>query len=91
MGHCPGRFNSALACALVASKLNFKVAHVGAGLRSGDRSMPEEINRLLTDHLSDLLFTPSQDACQNLEDEGIEASKIHLVTFMERRSTQQSG
>ena len=75
----PGDVNSTLACALVASKLNVKVAHIEAGLRSRDRSMPEEINRLLTDHLSDLLFTPSSDANQNLEDEGIKARKIHLV------------
>lgn len=75
----PGDVNSTLACALVASKLNVKVAHVEAGLRSRDRSMPEEINRLLTDHLSDLLFTPSSDANRNLEDEGINGSKIHLV------------
>lgn len=74
-----GDVNSTLACSLVSSKLNFGVAHVEAGLRSFDRSMPEEINRLVTDQLSDLLFTPSEDANQNLEHEGVGQDKIHLV------------
>jgi UDP-N-acetylglucosamine 2-epimerase (non-hydrolysing) len=56
-----------------------QVAHVEAGLRSFDRSMPEEINRILTDDLSDLLFTPSEDGNRNLEREGVEAAKVHLV------------
>lgn len=74
-----GDVNSTLACSLVCSKLGYPVAHVEAGLRSFDRSMPEEINRLITDQLSELLFTPSKDANHNLEREGIEAEKIHLV------------
>lgn len=74
-----GDVNSTVAAAQVCSKLGVRVAHVEAGLRSRDRSMPEEINRLLTDQLSDLLFTPSADADQNLLQEGIERSRIHLV------------
>ncbi|HEV2395376.1 MAG TPA: UDP-N-acetylglucosamine 2-epimerase (non-hydrolyzing) [Candidatus Sulfotelmatobacter sp.] len=74
-----GDVNSTLAAALVCSKLGVRVGHVEAGLRSRDRSMPEEINRLLTDQLSDLLFTPSADADENLAHEGIDKSKIHLV------------
>ena len=74
-----GDVNSTLAAALVCSKLGVRVGHVEAGLRSRDRSMPEEINRLLTDQLSDLLFTPSADGDENLLHEGIESSKIHRV------------
>jgi UDP-N-acetylglucosamine 2-epimerase (non-hydrolysing) len=74
-----GDVNSTLACALVAAKLLVPVAHVEAGLRSFDRTMPEEINRTLTDHLSDYLFTTSQDANENLLREGISAAKIHLA------------
>jgi UDP-N-acetylglucosamine 2-epimerase (non-hydrolysing) len=74
-----GDVNSTLAAALVCSKLGIRVAHVEAGLRSRDRTMPEEINRILTDQLSDLLFTPSADADQNLHAEGIDASRIRLV------------
>jgi len=74
-----GDVNSTVAAALVSSKLLIRVAHVEAGLRSGDRTMPEEINRLLTDQLSDALFTPSGDADENLLREGIAPSKIHLV------------
>jgi UDP-N-acetylglucosamine 2-epimerase (non-hydrolysing) len=74
-----GDVNSTLACALVCVKLGVKVAHVEAGLRSRDRSMPEEINRLLTDQISDLLFTPSQDADQNLRAEGIPEERIRFV------------
>ncbi len=74
-----GDVNSTLACALVCAKLGLPVAHVEAGLRSGDRSMPEEINRLLTDQIADLLFTPSRDADANLLREGVAASKIHFV------------
>jgi UDP-N-acetylglucosamine 2-epimerase (non-hydrolysing) len=74
-----GDVNSTLAAALVCSKLGVRVAHVEAGLRSRDRSMPEEINRVLTDQLADLLFTPSCDADENLRREGIESEKIHCV------------
>lgn len=74
-----GDVNSTVAAALVCSKLLIPVAHVEAGLRSGDRTMPEEINRLVTDQLSDLLFTPSADGDENLKREGIAASKIRLV------------
>ena len=74
-----GDVNSTLACALVCVKLGVKVAHVEAGLRSRDRSMPEEINRLLTDQIADLLFTPSYDADENLLVEGIPHERIRLV------------
>ena len=74
-----GDVNSTIACALVCAKLGVKVAHVEAGLRSRDRSMPEEINRILTDSISDLLFTTSQDADENLLQEGIPADKIRFV------------
>jgi UDP-N-acetylglucosamine 2-epimerase (non-hydrolysing) len=74
-----GDVNSTVAAALVCSKLAIRVGHVEAGLRSRDRSMPEEINRLLTDQLSDLLFTPSPDGDENLLREGIDSSKIHRV------------
>lgn len=74
-----GDVNSTMACTLVASKLGFQVAHVEAGLRSYDRTMPEEINRLVTDALADLLFTPSADANENLIREGISPAKIRLV------------
>src|SRR5437667_4626254 len=74
-----GDVNSTIACALVCAKLGIKVAHVEAGLRSRDRTMPEEINRILTDSISDLLFTTSQDADENLLQEGIPAEKIRFV------------
>jgi UDP-N-acetylglucosamine 2-epimerase (non-hydrolysing) len=74
-----GDVNSTVAAALVCSKLGFPIGHVEAGLRSRDRTMPEEINRLLTDQLSDLLFTPSPDADENLLHEGVDRSHIHLV------------
>lgn len=88
-----GDVNSTLACALVAAKITYPmssahaknsrirplIAHVEAGLRSCDRSMPEEINRILTDALSDLLFTPSRDADENLKQEGISGEKIFFV------------
>ena len=74
-----GDVNSTLACALVCVKLGVKVAHVEAGLRSRDRTMPEEINRLLTDQIADLLFTPSADADTNLLAEGIPQARIRLV------------
>jgi len=74
-----GDVNSTLAAALCASKLGVPVAHVEAGLRSGDRSMPEELNRLLTDQLADLLFTTERGAADNLDREGIAAAKVHFV------------
>ena len=74
-----GDVNSTVACALVCSKLGVRVAHVEAGLRSRDRTMPEEINRLLTDQISDLLFTPSRDGDENLVKEGVNPAKIHFV------------
>jgi UDP-N-acetylglucosamine 2-epimerase (non-hydrolysing) len=74
-----GDVNSTIACALVCAKLNVKVAHVEAGLRSRDRTMPEEINRILTDAISDLLLTTSQDADENLKAEGVAADKIKFV------------
>src|SRR5205814_5579199 len=77
-----GDVNSTLACAIVCAKLHVKVAHVEAGLRSRDRSMPEEINRLLTDQVADLLLTPSADADRNLLAEGIPAERIRLVGNM---------
>ncbi len=74
-----GDVNSTVAAAMVCAKLGIRVAHVEAGLRSFDRAMPEEINRLVTDQLSDLLFTPSSDGDANLVREGIPKEKIHLV------------
>src|SRR6266481_4706925 len=81
-----GDVNSTLACALVTSKISFDsdgsgpvIAHVEAGLRSFDRSMPEEVNRILTDHVSDLLFVTEESGLQNLGNEGVSADKIHFV------------
>jgi len=74
-----GDVNSTLACSLVAVKRGIEVAHVEAGLRSRDRSMPEEINRLVTDAVSDLFFATSPDAIDNLMAEGVPRAKIHLV------------
>ncbi len=74
-----GDVNSTLACALTAVKLGIRVAHVEAGLRSFDRTMPEEINRLLTDAISDWLFVTETSGIDNLRHEGIPAEKIHFV------------
>ena len=74
-----GDVNSTMAAAVVCSKLLVPVGHVEAGLRSFDRIMPEEINRLITDQLADLLFTPSEDGDRNLHREGVCPKKIHRV------------
>ncbi len=74
-----GDVNSTLACSVVAAKLCLPICHVEAGLRSFDRSMPEEINRIVTDSLSDYLFTTCQDANINLRTEGVSKEKIHFV------------
>jgi UDP-N-acetylglucosamine 2-epimerase (non-hydrolysing) len=74
-----GDVNSTMACTLVCAKMGIKVAHVEAGLRSFDRRMPEEVNRIVTDSLADLLLTPSEDANENLKREGVEDTKIKLV------------
>ncbi len=74
-----GDVNSTVAAALVAVKMGIAISHVEAGLRSGDTAMPEEINRLVTDRLSDLLLTPSRDGDANLLKEGVDPSRIHFV------------
>ncbi len=74
-----GDVNSTIACALVAAKLGVRVAHVEAGLRSFDREMPEEINRVLTDAISDWLFVSEPSGVENLRNEGVAPAKIHLV------------
>jgi UDP-N-acetylglucosamine 2-epimerase (non-hydrolysing) len=74
-----GDVNSTLACALTAAKLHIPVAHIEAGLRSFDRSMPEEINRIVTDSVSDLLFTTEESGNQNLRREGVPEEKVHFV------------
>jgi UDP-N-acetylglucosamine 2-epimerase (non-hydrolysing) len=74
-----GDVNSTMACSLTAAKLQIPVAHIEAGLRSFDRSMPEEINRIVTDSVSDLLFTTEDSGNQNLRREGVPEEKIHFV------------
>ena len=75
----PGDVNSTLAAALVAAKLQIPVGHIEAGLRSFDRTMPEELNRIVTDQLSDLLFTHSPEAAGHLAREGVAPAKVHAV------------
>jgi UDP-N-acetylglucosamine 2-epimerase (non-hydrolysing) len=75
----PGDVNSTIAATLVAAKLQIPIAHVESGLRSFDRTMPEEINRLVVDHLADLLFVHSEDAIANLHAEGVAKERIHFV------------
>ena len=92
-----GDVNSTVAAALVASKLGIKVAHVEAGLRSFDRAMPEEINRLVTDALSDVLFVTEQSGIDNLRREGVAEEKVHLVgnvmvdTLLQHRQRAESS
>ncbi len=74
-----GDVTSTIACALVAVRMGVKVAHVEAGLRSGDRTMPEEINRILTDSIADLLFVTEQSGLDNLKQEGVPDERIHFV------------
>ncbi|HPD65065.1 MAG TPA: UDP-N-acetylglucosamine 2-epimerase (non-hydrolyzing) [Bacteroidia bacterium] len=74
-----GDVNATLACSVTAKKLHIKVCHIEAGLRSGDEKMPEEINRLVTDRLSDLLLTPDEFSIENLKKEGVNVSKIRFV------------
>jgi UDP-N-acetylglucosamine 2-epimerase (non-hydrolysing) len=74
-----GDVNSTLACSIVAAKLNIKIAHVEAGLRSFDRTMPEEINRIVTDSLSDYLFVSEESGVRNLHREGVNPQKVYFV------------
>ena len=74
-----GDVNSTIACGIVAVKLGIKLIHVEAGLRSFDRTMPEEINRVLTDSISDLLFVTEQSGLDNLKNEGVDSERVHLV------------
>ena len=74
-----GDVNSTMACAIVAKKMNIKVAHVEAGIRSGDMTMPEEINRIVTDSISDYYFTTSNTATENLKKYGAETENVHFV------------
>ena len=92
-----GDVNSTIACGLVAVKLAVKLIHVEAGLRSFDRTMPEEINRVLTDSISDLLFVTEQSGLDNLKNEGVSPNRVHLVgnvmidTLLANRSKAQES
>lgn len=92
-----GDVNSTIACGLVAVKLGVKLVHVEAGLRSFDRSMPEEVNRVLTDAISDLLFCTERSGVENLRREGVAEEKIHLVgnvmidTMLRHRARAESS
>jgi UDP-N-acetylglucosamine 2-epimerase (non-hydrolysing) len=92
-----GDVNSTIACSLVAAKLGIKIIHVEAGLRSFDRSMPEEINRILTDSISDVLFCSEQSGVDNLRREGTQESRIHFVgnvmidTLLRHRKTAEAS
>lgn len=92
-----GDVNSTIACALVAKKLHIRVAHLEAGLRSYDEKMPEEINRVLTDRISDILLTPSVDADENLLQEGVDRASIFFVgnimidSLVEHKNKAQSS
>ena len=92
-----GDVTSTVACGIVAAKLGVKLIHVEAGLRSRDRSMPEELNRLLTDSITDLFFCTEEEACANLRQEGHDPSAIHMVgnlmidTLMQHRSRAEES
>lgn len=92
-----GDVNSTVACTLVAVKLGVQVAHVESGLRSYDRGMPEEVNRIVTDSISNLLYTTEDSACENLRKEGISEDRIHFVgnvmidTLLHSREAAQSS
>ena len=77
-----GDVNATLACSVTAKKMHIKVCHIEAGLRSGDMKMPEEINRLVTDRLSDLLLTPDTLSSENLRKEGVSEEKIKFVAIL---------
>ena len=91
-----GDVNSTMACAIAATKLNIHVAHVEAGLRSRDMTMPEEVNRMVTDTISDLLFATSEQGVLNLQKEGVSEQRIHLVgnimidTLMSQRAVAEA-
>jgi len=87
-----GDVTSTMACAIVAQKMQIKVAHVEAGIRSGDWTMPEEINRMVTDSITNYFFTTSETACNNLEKSGIEADRIFFVgnTMIDTLQTNRS-
>lgn len=79
-----GDVNSTLACSIVAKKLNIKVAHIEAGIRSFDMTMPEEINRMVTDSITDYFFTPTETANENLMKSGVHASTVYYGQYHDR-------